>query len=183
MPEAQLKSVKARIVTMSDSRSTGERIDTVGPMLTEKLQSLGAEIDPPVVIPDEKDVLIKTLCQLSDDDCIDLIITTGGTGLSPRDITPDATRDVIDMDIPGFGELMRYEGGKQTSRAYLSRGIAGVRGRSLIINLPGSERGAMHSLEVLMPLIPHALETIRGEAHECGSKIGEKDQVHTHDRS
>jgi molybdenum cofactor synthesis domain-containing protein len=159
-------------------------------MLTEKLQFLGAEIDPPVVIPDERDVLIKTLCQLTDDDRIltdddriDLIITTGGTGLSPRDITPDATREVIDMDIPGFSELMRYEGGKQTLRAYLSRGIAGVRGRSLIINLPGSERGAMHSLEVLMPLIPHALETIRGEAHECGSKIGEKDQVHTHDRS
>jgi molybdenum cofactor synthesis domain-containing protein len=148
-------------------------------MLTRELESLGAEIKSPVIIPDEKDILKKTLCRLADVDGIGLIITTGGTGLAPRDITPDATREVISREIPGMSELIRYEGGKQTIKAYLSRGISGIRGRSLIVNLPGSERGAMQSLNIILPLIPHALETIRGEAHECGKKLGEEDKIHT----
>ena len=180
MPDKPLKSIKVQVVTMSDSRSTGERVDTVGPMLTDKLENLGADIKSPVIIPDEKEILKKTLEQLADEEGIGLIFTTGGTGLAPRDITPDATREVVTREIPGFSELMRYEGGKQTLKAYLSRGISGVRGRSLIINLPGSERGALQSLDIILPLIPHALETIMGEAHECGGKIGEGDKIHTH---
>jgi molybdopterin adenylyltransferase len=164
---------------MSDSRSTGERMDTVGPMLTRELENLGAVIKSPVIIPDEKEILKKTLVRLADEDEIGLIITTGGTGLAPRDITPDATREVISREVPGISELMRYEGGKQTIKAYLSRGVAGIRGRSLIVNIPGSERGAMQSLASILPLLPHALETIRGEAHECGKKVGEEDKIRT----
>lgn len=175
-----LKSVKAQVVTMSDSRSTGERKDTVGPMLTKELKFRGAEINPPLIIPDDRDTLKEILIKLVDEEKIGLIITTGGTGLAPRDITPDATREVIDREVPGLAEVMRHEGGQHTLKAYLSRGIVGIRGESLIVNIPGSERGAMQSLEIILPLLPHALETIRGEASECGSKLGEKDHIHTH---
>ena len=166
---------------MSDSRSSGENKDTVGPMLTEVLRNLGADAGEAIIVPDEKEKIINILTKLVDDDGIDLIITTGGTGLAPRDVTPEATREVIAKEIPGLAEFMRHEGGAQTSRAYLSRGIAGIRGRSMIVNIPGSERGAKQSLDALMPLIPHALETIKGETRECGKKIGEGDEFHTHD--
>jgi len=165
---------------MSDSRSTGENVDTVGPMLTSVLKDLGAEIDAPVIVPDEKNELVKLLIKLIDEDGIDLVITTGGTGLAPRDVTPEATLEVITKEIPGLAEFMRHEGGMKTSKAYLSRGIVGIRGRSVIVNVPGSERGAMQSLEALLPLLPHALQTVRGESHECGSKLGEEDKIHTH---
>ena len=175
MSDQPLKSVNARVITMSDSRSSGERVDTVGPMLVAELSKLGAVTENPIVIPDEKTVLIETLLKLADEDCIDLIITTGGTGLTPRDVTPDATREVITREIPGFGELMRYEGGRHTPKAYISRGIAGIRERSLIINVPGSERGAMQSIGILLPILPHTLETIRGDSRECGKRLGESD--------
>jgi molybdenum cofactor synthesis domain-containing protein len=150
-------------------------------MLTEALRNLGADAGPAIIVPDEKEKIINILTKLVDDDGIDLIITTGGTGLAPRDVTPEATREVIAKEIPGLAEYMRHEGGAQTPRAYLSRGIAGIRGRSMIVNIPGSEQGAMQSLGALMPLIPHALETIKGETRECGKKIGEEGEFHTHD--
>lgn len=180
MSDKPLKSFRARVVTASDSRSAGENVDTVGPMLTRALQDLGADAGPPILVPDEKGAIVDILTKLVDEDGIDLIITTGGTGLGPRDLTPEATREVVAKEIPGLAEFMRHEGGMQTSRAYLSRGIAGIRGRSMIVNVPGSERGARQSLDALMPLIPHALETIRGETRECGKKIGEGDEFHTH---
>ncbi len=179
MSTRSLKSFKAQVITVSDSRSTGEHEDTVGPMLTGKLENLGAEISPVRIVPDEQDSIADAIRELADVDGIDLIITTGGTGLAPRDVTPEATRRVISREIPGFAEFMRSEGGRQTPFAYVSRGVAGIRGSSLIVNLPGSERGADHSLKILLPIIPHALETIRGEAHECGRKIGEKDDPKT----
>ncbi len=173
-----LKSCSAQVVTVSDSRSTGEREDTVGPMLTKELEQLGAGVRPPRIVPDEKERISALIRELADEDGIDLILTTGGTGLTPRDVTPEATREIITREIPGFAEYMRSEGARQTPFAYVSRGIVGIRGNSLIINLPGSERGADHSLKVLLPIIPHALETIKGETHECGKKIGEKDDLH-----
>jgi molybdenum cofactor synthesis domain-containing protein len=121
-----------------------------------------------VPVPDEKDKIAALLRQLVDKDHIDFILTTGGTGLAPRDVTPEATREVIEREIPGIPELMRAEGSRQTPRSYLSRAIAGIRGQSLIVNVPGSERGALSSLDALIPLLDHALETIKGEAHECG---------------
>lgn len=166
---------------MSDSRSAGEREDTVGPMLTGRLEAAGAEVKRPRIVPDEKDAIAQVLLELADEDSVDLIITTGGTGLAPRDVTPEATREVITREIPGLAEYMRAEGGRQTKFAYVSRGVAGIRGRSLIVNLPGSERGADHSLNLLLPIIPHALETIRGESHECGKRIGEEDDTRAHE--
>ncbi|MFH1675394.1 MAG: MogA/MoaB family molybdenum cofactor biosynthesis protein [bacterium] len=180
MSDKSLKSFKAQIVTISDSRSTGERVDTVGPILTGILRETGAGLKDPIIVPDEKNEIVKTLIKLVDEDRIDLVITTGGTGLAPRDVTPEATLEVISKEIPGLAELVRHEGGMKTAKAYLSRGIAGVRGSSLIINIPGSERGAVQSLEILLTLLPHALETLKGESHECGSKIGETDDIHTH---
>jgi molybdenum cofactor synthesis domain-containing protein len=144
-------------------------------MLTGELESLGARTEPPRIIPDEKDEITRVLRELVDEDGVDLIVTTGGTGLAPRDVTPEATREAIDREIPGLAEYMRAEGARQTPFSYISRGIAGIRGHSLIVNVPGSERGAAHSLRLLVPIIPHALETIRGEAHECGKRIGEDD--------
>ncbi len=180
MSDKPLKSYKAQIVTMSDSRSSGERVDTVGPMLTGVLRDHGAEANDPVIVPDQKEDIVAVLKKLVDDDGIDLVLTTGGTGLAPRDVTPEATGEVVEKEIPGLSEYLRHEGGTKTIRAYLSRGIVGIRGSSLIINVPGSERGAMQSLESLLPLLPHALETVRGESHECGKKLGEKDHLHTH---
>jgi molybdopterin adenylyltransferase len=175
-----LKSFRAQVVTMSDSRSSGKRRDTVGPMLTDFLRDQGAEMNDPVIVPDEMEAIVEILTGLVDDDKIDLVITTGGTGLAPRDVTPEATIRVITTEIPGLAELMRHEGGMKTIKAYLSRGVAGIRSGSLILNLPGSERGAMQSIEILMPLLPHAIETIKGESVECGSKLGEEDKHRTH---
>ena len=150
-------------------------------MLTEELNSLGATIQPPVLVPDEKDKIAQAICELVYEESIDLILTTGGTGLAPRDVTPEATRAVLTREIPGIAGMLRAEGAAQTRFAYVSRGIAGIRGKSLIVNLPGSERGANHSLRLLLPIIPHAIETIRGESSECGRKIGEKDHPHSHE--
>ena len=180
MSDKPLTSFRAQVVTMSDTRSTGENIDTVGPMLTSILRHHGATADDPIIVPDERDKIIAVLTKLADEDRIDFILTTGGTGLAPRDVTPDATREVLDKEIPGLAEAMRHEGGTKTIRAYLSRGIAGIRGRSLIVNVPGSERGAIQSIETLLPLLPHALETIKGETRECGKKVGDEDRHHTH---
>ena len=180
MSDKPLTSFRAQVVTMSDTRSTGENRDTVGPMLTSILRDHGATADDPIIVPDEREKIISTLTRLVDDEGIDLIVTTGGTGLAPRDVTPEATKDVLDKEIPGLAEAMRHEGGTKTMRAYLSRGIAGIRGRSLIVNVPGSERGAIQSIETLLPLLPHALETIKGETRECGKTIGDEDRHHTH---
>lgn len=170
MSETQSKRFNARVLTVSDSRSTGENKDTVGPMLVDILKKAGYETKDPVIVPDEYNSIIQALEKFLYDDRADLIITTGGTGISPRDVTTEATRAVINYEIPGISECMRIEGSKHTKYAWLSRGIAGVRAQSIIVNVPGSERGAAQSLEAIIDILPHALETVKGQTSECGRK-------------
>lgn len=155
------------IVIMSDKGSRGERDDSSGPRIKE---CLGEQyvVEYYQIIPDEKDIIIKTLCHACDNLRLDVIFTSGGTGFSPRDNTPEATLAVIEKMVPGIPEAMRYAGLQNTPRAMLSRAVAGIRGRTLIINLPGSERGVRESLEAILPALGHGLDTLKGAAGECG---------------
>jgi molybdenum cofactor synthesis domain-containing protein len=157
------------ILTLSDKGARGEREDLSGPLIGEMLAPLGAEVVHYEVIPDERDLIEKRLVELSDDKDLDLVLTTGGTGLSPRDVTPDATRKVIDYEVPGMAEAMRAHGLTKTPHAMLSRAIVGVRKRTLIVNLPGSPKGVRENLEVLLPALPHAIGILRGEHGECAT--------------
>ncbi len=158
--------VRIAILTMSDKGSKGERIDESGQVIKDMVKDIG-DVLLYEVIPDEKELIKKKLIEYSEK--VDLILTTGGTGLSPRDVTPEATMEVIDRLIPGIAEAMRYEGLKRTPRAMLSRAVAGVRGKTLIINLPGSPRAVAENLEVILPVIGHAIEKIQGDTSECAS--------------
>jgi len=131
----------------------------------------GFDIGGVRIVPDEREIIAKILVELVDKEKADFIVTTGGTGLSSRDVTPEATRDVISREIPGFGECMRTSGASKTPMSWLSRATAGIRGSTIIANVPGSEKGASESLESLLPVIRHAMEIVRGDAHECGRKI------------
>ena len=122
------------------------------------------------IVPDEKEIISQKLIQWVDNEGFDLIITTGGTGLSPRDVTPEATLAVVERIAPGFAEAMRAESRKKTPMAVLSRGVAGIRGSSLIINLPGSPKAVRECLEVILPALPHAMEVLKGTAVECGEE-------------
>ena len=155
------------ILTVSDKGSRGEREDLSGPVIRELISKIGGEVRQYDIVPDEKEIIAKRLKEWADVLRLDLILTTGGTGLTPRDVTPEATREVIERPALGFSEAMRQEGLKKTPLSMLSRGISGVRARTLIINLPGSPRGVRESLEVILPALPHAIETLRGEAAEC----------------
>lgn len=152
------------ILTMSDKGSRGERVDQSGQVIKEMVSSIG-NVLLYEVIPDEKELIKNKLVEYSEK--VDLILTTGGTGLSPRDVTPEATLEVIEREIPGIAEAMRYEGLKKTPRAMLSRAVAGVRGGCLIINLPGSPKAVRENLEVVLPVIGHAIEKIKGDTSEC----------------
>ncbi|MEW6324389.1 MAG: MogA/MoaB family molybdenum cofactor biosynthesis protein, partial [Nitrospirota bacterium] len=124
-----------------------------------------------VVVPDERPAIRKTLVRLVDARGVDLVVTTGGTGVSPRDVTPEATREVIDREVPGVAELMRLKGLCRTPRAMISRGVCGIRKRSVVLNLPGSPRGAVESLNVVLPLLPHLIGKVQGDQADC-SGIG-----------
>ena len=154
--------MRAGVPTSSDRASKGERGDTSGAAIAELLRTIGASIERTDVVPDEAPQISDTLRSWADSGELDLIITTGGTGLSPRDVTPEATAEVIERPAPGLGELMRSEGLKHTPMAALSRGVAGVRGRCLIVNLPGSEKGVRESLTAVIDILPHAVEILRG---------------------
>jgi molybdopterin adenylyltransferase len=156
------------VLTMSDKGSRGEREDTSGPYLQKRLAEEGYILQSYRVIPDNKQVIIDSLIELVDDQKISLIVTTGGTGVSPSDITPEAMVSVIEREIPGMAEAMRSASLLKTSRAMLSRGKVGIRKESLIINLPGSLKAVKENLEVVLPVIPHALEKIRGGESDCG---------------
>lgn len=152
----------AAVVTVSDSASRGEAQDTAGPAVCNLLaQELNAFVAEALVVPDELAVIQKSLRELASRG-LDLILTVGGTGLGPRDVTPEATRGVIQREVPGLAEAMRQASAQKTPRAWLQRGVAGVLGRTLIVNLPGSRRAATENLEVVLPLLPHAINLLRG---------------------
>ena len=160
---------RAAIITLSDKGSKGEREDESGMIIREMIMSIGASVSHYEVLPDEKPGIVEVLSRLSDSGTIDLILTTGGTGVSPRDVTPEATREVIERELPGMAEAMRAESLKKTPHAMISRAIAGIRKRTLIVNLPGSPRAVRENLAVILPALPHAIEKINGDPRECGS--------------
>ena len=160
---------RVAVITVSDRGSRGERKDTSGPEIAGILEAHGMEIVSRLLVPDERDMISHALIEMCDSNKIDLILTTGGTGVSPRDVTPDATKDVIDREIPGMAEEMRRQSGLVTPNAMISRAIAGIRGRALIINLPGSPRGAKENLSVLLPALNHAMEKIQGDERDCAT--------------
>lgn len=163
--------MRAAIVTLSDKGSKGEREDLSGPALSTWLTARGVATVKTIVIPDEFELIVSTLSQWADTDLADLILTTGGTGVSPRDVTPEATIAVSSRLIPGMGELMRLRSLEKTVTAALSRAVAGIRGQTLIINLPGSPKGAVENLEAVWPVVGHAVEKIRGDQQDCGGRF------------
>lgn len=152
------------VLTLSDKGSKGEREDLSGPAIAEALKGLG-DVKYYDILPDERDMIRERILEYVDK--VDLVLTTGGTGLSPRDVTPEATKDIIEREVPGIAEAMRMEGLKKTKRAMLSRAVAGVKGRTLIINLPGSPKAVRENLAVIIEIIPHAVEKIKGDTSEC----------------
>ena len=154
--------IKIGIITVSDRSFRGEREDLSGPLIKKMINDSGKVIDYEIV-PDEKSIISQTIKKMVDELMVDLVLTTGGTGLSSRDVTPEATREVIEKEIPGFGEIMRIKGFKKTPYALLSRAIAGRRKKSLIINLPGSPKAVKENLELILPITLHALDIIKGK--------------------
>ncbi len=159
------------IITASDKGSRGERQDVSGKTIATMLAGLG-EVKHYVVVPDDREALSRELINMVDSLSLDLILTTGGTGLGPRDVTPEATLAVIERQVPGIPEAMRARSLEITSRAMLSRAVAGIRGRTLIINLPGSPKGVTECLEVVLPALEHGLAIMKGDAGECAGPVG-----------
>jgi molybdenum cofactor synthesis domain-containing protein len=160
----------AAVLTISDSVSAGTRADRSGPAVRERLEQLGWSVSVMEAIPDETSAIGARLATLADGGQVSAIFTTGGTGVAPRDVTPEATRAVIDREIPGLGELMRARGRQATPLAVLSRSVAGTRGRVLIVNLPGSPKGAVESLDAIVELVPHVLELLRGRTEHTPAR-------------
>ncbi len=160
--------IKVGILTISDKGSRGEREDLSGKVIEEVVKKINGEVKYYQIIPDEKDIIQEELIKTVDKLHLDLILTTGGTGLAKRDVTPDATLAIIEKEVSGISEIIRSESFKKTNRAILSRGVAGVRKESLIINLPGSPKGVRESLEIVLEALPHGIEILKGQATECG---------------
>ena len=155
------------ILTVSDRSSAGSRSDASGPALESRLAGAGLTVSISAVVPDEVQRIREVLILWADMEALDLILTTGGTGVSPRDVTPEATTEVLTRLIPGMAEVMRAVSMGKTPHAMISRAVAGVRGRTLIINLPGSPKGAIENLEAVLPAIPHAIAKIQGDPSDC----------------
>ena len=161
--------MRAAVLTVSDGVSEGTREDKSGDTLASLLADEGYEVERRVV-PDERDVISEAIAELAEDAAV--VLTTGGTGLGPRDVTPEATAEVLERSAPGIAEALRADSLVNTPHALLSRGIAGVRGRALVVNLPGSPRAVNESLAVLLPVLPHAVELLAGESGESGHARG-----------
>jgi molybdenum cofactor synthesis domain-containing protein len=159
--------IRAAILTVSDRGFKGERADLSGPALAQWLAERSVEVVSSKLVPDATEGISAQLKEWADSGCCDLILTTGGTGVSPRDRTPEATRRILDLEIPGIGEAMRAASFGKTPFAVLSRAAAGARGRTLIVNLPGSPQGAVENLAVVWPAIPHAVKKLQGDASDC----------------
>jgi molybdopterin adenylyltransferase len=160
----------AAVLTISDSVTAGTRTDRSGPAVRERLEQLGWKVSVVEVVPDECAAISSRLAALADGGQVSAIFTTGGTGLAARDVTPEATRAVIDREIPGLPELMRSRGRESTPLAVLSRAVAGTRGRVLMVNLPGSPRGAVESLDAIVEVVPHVLELLRGHTDHAAAR-------------
>lgn len=156
---------KVAVLTISDKCSQGKREDKSGQIIQELIKNLPAEVVKYEIIPDEPGLIKERLKDFADNLKVDLILTTGGTGFTSRDFTPEATKEVIEKEVPGIPEAMRIECLKFTKRAMLSRAIAGIRGKTLIVNLPGSSKGAKESLEAILEALPHGLDMIAGREH------------------
>jgi molybdenum cofactor synthesis domain-containing protein len=163
--------IKAAILTMSDKGSIGERRDASGPALEKWLAEHEVTTLEYKMIPDDITTIAATLKAWGDSGSFDLILTTGGTGVSPRDVTPDATLSILDRTIPGFGEVMRMRSLEKTPHAIISRAVAGIRGKTLVINLPGSPKGAIENLEAVWLAIPHAVAKIQGDPADCALPV------------
>ena len=156
-------TIRFGILTLSDRSSRGERADSSGPALARLIQAEGWSIARQAILPDEESAIREMLIAWADSREMDVILTTGGTGFSPRDVTPEATRAVIEREAPGLAEAMRRETAAKTPMAMLSRGVCGIRGKCLIVNLPGSPRGVEECFEVVKPVLAHAVELLQGK--------------------
>jgi molybdopterin adenylyltransferase len=162
--------IKVGILTASDKGSQGLREDESGKLIAARMIEIGGEVVYTVIVADEKELISAELCKMADEMDLHLILTTGGTGMSMRDITPEATKEILDREIPGIPEAMRAKSLQFTNRAMLSRAVAGIRNRSLIINLPGSRKAVDECLDVIVPVLEHGIQILRGETGECGRK-------------
>ena len=169
--------IKAAVLTISDKGSRGEREDKSGEVIKEKLGLIKAEIVTYEIVPDERDIISEKLRSFAES--ANLILTTGGTGVSPRDVTPEATRDVIERELPGFSEAMRAESFKVTPRSIGSRAVSGMYKDTLIINLPGSPKAVAECLGVVLDAIPHVIEVAKGKVSDCGKDVHHRHHNHT----
>ncbi len=161
-----MEQIRAGVITISDKGAAGEREDVSGPLLADGLREMGAVVVRQAIVPDEMDAIREVLISLADEEQVDLVLTTGGTGATPRDITPEATRTVIEREMPGLAEMLRFTGYRKTPLAVLSRGISGIRGQTIIVNLPGNPNAVRDGLEVLAAVLPHAVKMVRGRDTE-----------------
>ena len=159
--------IKVGILTLSDTRSIEPSLDLSGQKIKEIIKEINGTVEYYHVIPDDESLIKKELIKMSDELKLDLILTTGGTGLAPKDLTPESTLAVIDKEVPGISEAIRRESFKYTRKAMLSRGVAGIRKRTLIINLPGSPKAVKESLEIILSVIPHAVNLLNNDVKEC----------------
>lgn len=171
MEKVKARTFRCGVITLSDRGSRGERVDTSGPLVEEMLQAAGFVIAKSDMLPDQVEPIKALLQQWADEEHLDMIVTTGGTGVASTDVTPEATRAVIDREVPGLAEAMRMASLQKTIQAVWSRGIAGIRGNCLILNLPGSPKAVRENLAAVLPALAHGLEKLQGSTVDCGLTV------------